>query len=43
MMLNADVRKGKGVDQVRTPEDRGEGVGKAVFADVLCERPLRTN
>ena len=37
MMLNADVRKGEGVDQMRT----GVGVGKGVFlADVLYGRPL---
>jgi len=39
MMLDADVRKGVGVgvDQMRTPADRG--VGKAV---IFCGRPLWT-
>jgi len=44
-MLNADIRKGGGVDQMRTPADRGEvpeGVGKGVFfADVLYGRLLK--
>src|SRR6218665_3590481 len=43
MMLNADVRKGwgRGADQMRTPAERGRGVGKGVvFVDVLYGRPL---
>jgi len=31
MMLNADVRKGEGVGQMRTPADRGRGYEKGSF------------
>ena len=42
MMLNADVRKGEGVGQMRTPADRGRWVGKwVIFADVFYGRPLK--
>jgi len=42
MMLNdADVRKGVGGGQMRTPADKGRGYEKgSVFVDVLYGRPL---
>ena len=41
MMLNADVRKGGGVGQMRTPAGRREGWYEkgSFFTDVLYERP----